>query len=319
MVLPVIVVMIRLMTSFIVQNERIDLPRGAYFKSCRQYVLWRGRPVLGLSQNQQRSYLFPVYTPLGFSLTTETPVDHPHHNSVWVGADHVNCFLPFADHQFEKATYNFYLNETFQGRAPGRIVSQSVDYRELSEIHLRIGQSLNWQGPSEWGASDGRTIAVETRTIDIYPGVVMHTIDIRSQIRPTEWDLQIGPTRHAYFGIRLTELLRPSCGATLVDSEGRRGVSEINGKVSDWIHIVGEVAAGHQAGMAVFRYPATARESWYVYDWGTIDVNPLRHRERHIKVGEQLDYAIRIIVHDGGGHASEIAQQHKDFVDGDSR
>ena len=304
------------MPSFAVQEEQIDLPRGAYFKSRRQHVLWLGRPVIGLSQNPQRAYLFPVYTPAGFSVTTEAPVDHPHHNSVWVGADHVNCLLPFADHQFEEATYNFYINETFQGRAPGRIASQSVDHRELNEAHLRIVQSLSWQGPSEWGAPEGRPIAVETRTIDIRPGEVAHTIDIRSQLQPTEWELRIGPTRHAYFGIRVAEPLRPSFGADLLDSEGRRGAQAVDGKVSDWIHFFGEVAAGHQAGIAVFRYPNTAGEPWHVRDWGTVDVNPLRRQGRQIKLGEQLDFAIRMIVHDGGAHGAGIAERYREFLEG---
>ena len=103
------------MTSFGVQGEQVDLPRGAFHKAPRTYVTWGGRPVLGLSQNDNRAYLFPVCTPAGVPVTSESPTDHPHHNSVWVGADHVTALLPFAEDRFEEATYSFYINQTFQG------------------------------------------------------------------------------------------------------------------------------------------------------------------------------------------------------------
>ena len=303
------------MQNFTLQDEQIDLPRGAYFKSGRKYVSWQGRPVIGLSQNDYRAYLFPVYTPKGFSVTTEAPCDHPHHNSVWVGADHVNCLLPFAKDQYEEATYNFYINETFQGRAAGRIVSESIEYEEVTEDCLRIVQSLLWRGPVEWGAPHGRTIAAETRTITIQPDETSYTIDIRSQLRPTDWNLRIGPTRHAYFGIRLTEPLRPSFGAALVDSAGRRGAQDVSGEVSDWIHFSGEVAAGHQAGVGLLVHPKLAEFPWHVHEWGTVDVNPLRNEAQKLTTGEQLDVAIRIIVHDGPAETDAIAEQHREYLD----
>ena len=68
------------MTSFGVQGEQVDLPRGAFHKAPRTYVTWDGRPVLGLSQNDNRAYLFPVCTPAGVPVTSESPTDHPHHN-----------------------------------------------------------------------------------------------------------------------------------------------------------------------------------------------------------------------------------------------
>ena len=74
------------MTSFGVQAEQVDLPRGAFHKPPLTYVTWDGRPVLGLSQNDHRAYLFPVCTPAGVPVTSESPTDHPHHNSVTVGA-----------------------------------------------------------------------------------------------------------------------------------------------------------------------------------------------------------------------------------------
>ena len=156
--------------NFSLEGDQVALPKGASAQSHRLNVRWRGKNLTALSQGAFRAYLFPVYTPAGFALTSESPLDHPHHNSLWIGADHVNCYLPFASGAYEEANYNFYVNDIFQGRAPGRILSVDVEAAEIAADHLRLTQTLHWQGPIEWGAPERRTLAVETRTIDIRPG-----------------------------------------------------------------------------------------------------------------------------------------------------
>ena len=301
------------MSDLTVEPERIDLPPGAFYKSRRHYVRWRGRTVIGLSQNAFRAYLFPVCTPSGIPLTEESPVDHPHHNSVWIGADHVDCQLPYADHQQETANYNFYVQETFQGRAAGRMIAHAVDWQELGPEHLRVVQDIEWRGPAEWGAPGGRSIVRESRAIDVQPGEAAHTIDIRSRLRPCSGDLQLGPTRHAYFGIRLIEALRPSGGGTLIDAQRRRGVSAVDGARSDWVHVCGEVIRNQVAGLACFPCGHTGSGPWRVHPWGTIDVNPLQSQPRALRVGEQLEYGIRLVVHDEPRDATQIAALHQAF------
>ena len=58
--------------------------------SGRLLVLSRGQLVVGYTVGPWRSYLYPVLTPAGFPLTEESPVDHPHHNSIWLGQDGLN-------------------------------------------------------------------------------------------------------------------------------------------------------------------------------------------------------------------------------------
>ena len=138
--------------NFSLEGDQVALPMGASAQSHRLNVRWRGKNLTALSQGAFRAYLFPVYTPAGFALTSESPLDHPHHNSLWIGADHVNCYLPFASGAYEEANYNFYVNDIFQGRAPGRILSVDVEAAEIAADHLRLTQTLHWQGPVEWGA-----------------------------------------------------------------------------------------------------------------------------------------------------------------------
>ena len=46
-------------------------------------------------------------------------------------------------------------------------------------------------------------------------------IHLCTTLAPVEWDVSIGPTRHAYFNVRVAESMRATKGGTIVDSEGR--------------------------------------------------------------------------------------------------
>ena len=299
------------MNDFAVETEYISLPHAATPRALRTKITWRERPITVLAQGQFRAYLYPVYTPQGVSVTDESPRDHPHHNSVTVGSDHVNCLfpplLPEWTDRVEMGNYNLYVNETFQGRSPGRVVAVSMESDEKSEDHLRVIQKLEWQGPIEWAAPDRRILAEETRTIDILPGEVANIIDIRSQLRPTEWDLRIGPTRHAYFTIRLAEGLREVDGGLLVNSEGRRGAEQVNSRTADWVDGSGPAPHGTNAGIALFQRRSAGNVPWYVFDWGTMNFNPILENSWHIERGNEIENSIRLIVHDGDAQEADIA------------
>jgi len=141
------------MMGFGLRHEDIELPQGAWAAGERTLVCWQGKPVLGLTQGAFRPYLFPVHTPAGFAVTSESPADHPHHHSIWVGADHVNLHVPAA-HRTEVYSYNFYVNDVFQGRAPGRILQDQCDGQAQGD-GMRVEQTLQWRGPREWGAPEG--------------------------------------------------------------------------------------------------------------------------------------------------------------------
>lgn len=290
---------------FTFESERLALPRGAAAHSRRCWLRWQGRPVLATTQGRRRAYVFPLYTPAGALVTTESPADHPHHNSVWVAADHVHCRFPSSVAAYEDGTYNFYVDDVFQGRAPGRIVERSVDATALDGETFRITQVLDWIGPAEWGAPDGRRIAAETRTLDVRCGTQAHIIDIRSTIAAVEWDLTVGPTRHAWFGVRLAESMRAQEGGTLADADGRRGGEAITWAESAWLHACGPVAGG-MAGIAVLPDPAERWGGWFATDWGTIAVNPVLNRQRLVTKDQACGFAMRLVVHDGGEDAVDV-------------
>ena len=127
--------------------------------------------MLALSQGKHRNYVYPLFTPQGFAVTSEHPADHPHHNSFWIAADHVYCRMPVTHGKgYEDYTYNLYLNETFQGRAAGRIVETDYDGcagRRRIPHHAdarlaRAGRMGGARGPAR-GARDAHACASRRR------------------------------------------------------------------------------------------------------------------------------------------------------------
>ncbi len=301
------------MPSFEVTEESIPLPLGAFAKARRILVRWQGQWITALNQGPFRAYLYPLYTPAGVAVTTDGPIDHPHHQSVWIGTDHVYCRLPYADDAFEDATYNFYVGETFQGRAPGRILGVDMQCAELAADHLQITQTLEWQGPEEWGARPRRTIAIETRILDIIAGQDAHYLDVHSHLRATEWDFSIGPTRHAYLGVRLAEGLRVIDGGTVYDADGRTGSESVNDQCADWVAVAGTVPSGKRAGVAVFPYPSAAGHPWHVSEYGTLNVNPFARERVAINRGNDVEIAARLVLFDGDATEARIAERFESF------
>ena len=287
------------MKRFSVEPDRVDLPPGATAGARRTWIKRDGRPIAALSQNAYRAYIFPLFTPSGVSVTAESPIDHPHHNSVTVGADHFDCLFVYDGHRTERGTYNFYVNETFQGRATGRIASVSVDSEEIADDTLRIVQRLEWQGPIEWGAPDRRVLANETRTIDVRTTGESNILGIRSRLEPTEWDIIIGPTRHAYFTVRMADGLRVVDGGKIMDADGRSTVQDINANSAAWVDMSATGPHGLRVGVTVVAHPSPLPTGWYAHEWGTVAVNPFLYQEQSIRGGEALELGVTVAAHDG--------------------
>ena len=88
----------------------------------------------------------------------------------------------------------------------------------------------------------------------------------------------------------------------------------ISSQVSDWVDCSGTVAAGRQAGAALFPYPSAQGFPWFVADWGTMTVNPMASKGYALKRGDMLDFAVRFVVHDGDAEEADVATMWGAFV-----
>ena len=302
------------MNHFDLLGEDLDLPPNAFVRGYRKTITFNGRPLLGFSQGPHRNYLYPVYSPQGYLVTTESPADHPHHNSVWVATDHVHALMPGHGGSREDASYCFYVNEVFQGRAPGRIVEESFSYaQEGSAPVCLVEQSLIWRGPVEWGSQEGRVILREARTTRIEIVEDFCLLDVSSTLYPEAWELVLGPTRHAYFGVRVAESMRVLAGGRVFDADGREGGKAISWKTAAWIDYSGPVGGGHTAGISVFPGGKAAGSAWFVTDWGTIAANPLMKEAIRIAPGEKATFTMGLAVHDGPWDGRQVSEAFTSF------
>jgi hypothetical protein len=290
--------------GFALRSEDIDLPLGASAASTRMLVMWNDRPVFGLTQGAFRTYLFPVYSPAGFALTSESPSDHPHHHSIWVGADHVNLHVP-AEHRTEVYSYNFYVNDVFQGRAPGRIVQTQLEAQEDGDAML-LTQRLQWLGPREWGAPEGRHVLDETRLTRVRHMADCHAfqLTIRSELSAVGHPVSIGPTRHAWFNARIGPGMAPLHGGQIRSAPARAPQAAPAWQVS-----TGAVGGGHVAGVALSACMGAGRPDWYVSPWGVMTANPCLHQALRVEPGGQpLNLSCRMLAFDGTLDDAQITQ-----------
>ena len=277
------------------------------------------RPVLALTQGKHRNYVYPLFTPQGFAVTSEHPADHPHHNSFWFAADHVYCRMPVTHGKgYEDYTYNLYLNETFQGRAAGRIVETAYTTARRKATAFRITQTLDWRGPAEW-AAPGADASRRARRARCWSREQRdaHVIDVESRLAAVDWDFTLGPTRHAYFNVRVADSMIVGLGGVVRDDKGRSGGDAVSGNETRAGSISpGRSAAGTRPGIAVF--PGSARPCriiwWFVADWGVVTVGPFRLKEALVRRGEHLRARYRVLVHDGDADAANVAAAYAEFL-----
>ena len=313
------------MKHFDIDSAPIALPDDPEEEPVRLLrVGWKGRPVTGVCQSARRCYVYPVLTPSGVGVTSERPEDHPFHQSITVGNDYFFTCRTSAAGRFEDPGICFYTDgPDMRGRGEGRIVAAAHnECTELGEDRLEIILRTQWQGPEEgYSPKHRRVVAEEMRTVGVRPGERANLIDVRSELRPTDRDIRIGPSRHGYFTIRVADHLRvvdrrgERLSGELVDSEGRRG-EEVGWQHAGWIDYYGTDGQGRTAGIAVFQYPSLGNVAWYAATYGSIRVNPFRKGATFVNRGEVVDFAIRVVAHDGDPFEAGVQELYEAFIEG---
>ncbi len=275
----------------------IPLPRGAFAGGGRDILRHGNTPLCAFTRGKLRPCLHPVWTPAGHVVTAEQPADHPHHRGIWCASDHVGLLMQGPD-GIERYDYGFYVDEVFQGRAPGHIRQSDINLVAESDDCALVAQSLEWIGPTEWGASGGRHVLAEQRWTAVSLTKTALILDITSEVSPaSDIPVVLGPTRHAWFNARLADGIALSLTAVPRDDQGRRGAAMIPARDTAWVDYSGPVGGG-EAGITVM--PIDPEDSaWFVADWGVITVGHIRDQAQTLQPGERARFSCRIVAHDG--------------------
>lgn len=288
----------------------IPLPRGAFVGGGRDVLRYGDQPLCAFTRGKFRPCLHPVWTPAGYVVTAEHPADHPHHRGIWVASDHIGLLMQGPD-GVERYEYNFYVDDVFQGRAPGHIrqinvaIVAQTNQRSVGRTNAKtapqalIRQDLQWIGPSEWGADAGRPVMTEIRWTVVHVTETALILDVTSEVTPaTETPVALGPTRHAWFNARIADTIALAADALPTSDQGHAGAAHIPGHGTAWVDYTGPVGGDIQAGLAVQPVaPETA--DWFIADWGVMTVGHIRKTAKILHTAQPARFSCRFIAHDG--------------------
>ncbi|MDO4629642.1 MAG: PmoA family protein [Planctomycetia bacterium] len=265
-----------------------------YVSECENKMLWvrRDNQILATyrnGQHQKYPYIYPLAGPKSMmSVTTESQQPWPHHRSMFFGLDRVNG------------------GNYWQGkRDAGQILSKNeLNIEEATETKVTWTDGCIWKKPEQEPIiEDFRRYTIDWRCDDYY------VVDFYVKWTPLV-DVNVTRTNHGFFGVRVTNDLSPDGGGTLINSDGKVGQGETEGKPAKWCAYYGKryFNPAITEGVAVFCPPnITPPEPtfencpWFTRNYGNISPMPFNYNPGPwlFKQGETREMLYRTVVFAG--------------------
>lgn len=273
-------------------------------------VGWRYGSHLGLP------HWFPLRSPSGRDLLTESPQPYPHHQSLWI-ADKVQLGDgPIVD-------FYHYPKNQVDPADPSRGYSRAIRQLEAPRCtvdgkHLTLLAKLGW-------LVDASTVMLEDER-----RMVVTALEDGEFLLDLQWSLraQQGPVtfhsdwvHHGWPYLRLAPAFSIEGGGVLIDDVGRRGQAATNGHYANWVD-ASSALHGVTEGVALFLPQDGEWHRWVTRDYGTFGPrrgDALSGTKPVLARGQSLDGRVRLLVHRGDAHSGRVAERYRDFVREDQR
>jgi methane monooxygenase PmoA-like len=303
---------------------------------CAQVKIGRGDGLITVTIDNQpftslycgpltmKPYLHPLRSASGKIVTRLYPMenvpgethDHPHHRGLWFSHGDVNG-------------YDFWGNEPSEHNAKaGKIVLRNIGKLASGNDSGSLEASFDWVDPQ------GKALLRESRSIKFYAGPVNRVLDFSIELDPVE-KVTFGDTKEGTFAIRLApgleeqtrqSLASPKRTGTMIDSEGRRGESQVWGHRASWVDYFGEVD-GEKLGIAILDHPSNPRHPtyWHSRSYGLFAANIFglhdflndksANGSMTIERGHTIRFRYRVIIHPGDYQTAKIAEEYKKYAE----
>lgn len=264
----------------------------SFDKRARMWVRYDNTLVGAVNMGDLRAYVFPFYTPGGRLVIQESPVDHPHHQGLFVGAA-VNG-------------HDMWNAGSFGNPRCRQVPASGLCHVEADAASARFYLTL------DWCTEDGQPQLREARRIAFSAAPYGHIVDIRSRFLAAYGAIRFGETKEAGIAMRIPPEWTTFNGGVMLDAAGHVGESGIWDTISDWMDVSGEGPRGYHAGIALMPHRDSLRAPWMVRDYGLHEYNPWRFAQITVPADGALELGARFIAHDGAGTVAEIAGWYQD-------
>ena len=280
-------------------ESRAPLVRIGPLSGRRLRVTAGGRFAAAYTLGAWRPYVYPLLTPSGLPVTEESPPDHPHHQSLWLGQDEVNG-------------HNLWLNRAGCGRIDAPPPRTRV-------VPGPDGPAAVFGQEAVWRAADGTPLLRERRVTAVTPTAGGTLVDVLSERTPAEGPagaggVTLGATKEAGFGVRLLDPLDELDGGTLVNDGGGRGEAGTFDREARWVDYWGRLG-GRAAGVALFPHPDNPPHPWFTRAYGIVLCNHHRFAPQTLRPGETLRLQWRAVAHDGTTEDAGVAGLYAAYLD----
>jgi hypothetical protein len=252
---------------------------------------------------RHNSYLYPILTPSGKSVTGDYPPDHLWHRGIWLAWTHTE----FGDSKPD-----------FWNQSKGDKLTARIDFEHLDGL---------WSGPVQAGFKSrhkfldlGNPVLNETwevRTYALPSSSKLHVIDLVSvQSCATDKPLRLPQYYYGGLGYRANRQWEEKGNAFFLISNGETDRIKMNEQRINWIHISGKTD-GELAGIALMDHPDNFASPQ------PIRVNPKNPQtcfapsqlgDWSIEPGKPLTLRYRFIVADGAPDKEQLDRLWQDFA-----
>jgi len=249
-----------------------------------------GRCLGAVAVSHYRPFVFPLYSPRGYTVVEGCPPDHPFHNGVFVGQRPV---LAGEREGNFWATPPRTSNHDHIQQNMGRMETRAI----RSEAHDR---GVRFVLDCVWVDENDEPMLDETRTIDLYVESDATVCDMVSTKAAAYGALVYPRTKHGSVGMRVEQRLLPELGGVVIADGGRRGRADVvHEQESDYIAYESELDGQGTVGVLMTVLHDDVPGVWFVRDYGMAMYDSTLRQEIVSDEGESWSVGVRIAAYDG--------------------